>query len=300
MKKTAIITDSAGNLTLAQQKDHDIFVVPLRIEHNGNSYRDGEEITSDEIYERVGKADFKTSLPSPDDVLRLYNHLSDAGYTDAVHICVSSSLSGTYNMVSLLAADTVNIKVHPVDSKTISIPQGIMAMECAMCLNDTKNTRLAVSHMMEVRDQMGVYFFVDSLEQLQKSGRIGKVEMLVGTTLNIKPVFTVSEAGKLVVVDKVRGCQRAISVILDRLHKRFPSSQVHTAVAFGAGEQEAIKLNLRGNEVLRAIDSFVTQATPVLGIHTGPSLLGIMAYEGSWLDAREKTLEIPLLKTHTI
>lgn len=282
MKKVAIVTDSACNLSAIQLEQHGIYEIPLRLNYRGKEFRDGVDITVDEVYALQESEHISTSLPSPEDILALYERLAEDGITHVIHICVSSALSGTYNTVSLLAKCVEGIHVYPIDSRTISLPQGLMVMECAQCLQDTGDIDTAIKHALKVRENMEARFCVSNLEQLYKSGRLGRLDMLVGTTLQIRPILTINREGALASAEKVRGFQRASETMIRHLFEQFGNEPVHTALVYGNSVVEAEKLRQKGLGALHVCDFCMSQVTPILGVHTGPSILGFVAYTGGW------------------
>jgi len=275
----ALITDSASDLTQEQRKQYNIFSVPLRIVYKFGEYRDGIEISPSEVYARMPGEVPSTSLPLPDDVSALYDQLADEGYTHAVHICISSGLSGTYNMVRLLAAEHPRLNVEVVDSKILSMGEGMLVLECAKVLQETGNIALAVERVRQLREGMLGTFIIRTLEYLRKGGRIGLVESVLGSMLNLKPVIFVNDDGIYQTLAKARGFSGARTALLDEFKRRYGDRPVHISVVHGEGQEEAESLLEAAKGVLNAVSGFVAQVSPVLGAHTGPSLLGLIAYE---------------------
>ena len=111
IRKTAIVTDSACDLENSLLEKYHIKFVPLRLVYQGGEVRDRLEVSAEQVYDMLSREIPKTSLPLPEDVLRVYDELADEGYTDAVHISISSGLSGTYNMVRILAGEEKMLEV---------------------------------------------------------------------------------------------------------------------------------------------------------------------------------------------
>ena len=130
----ALVTDTACDLLDEQLAQYDIRLVSLRVVTSEGEFRDRVEIGSEQVYELLKTELPKTSLPLPEDVTALYRQLKSEGATRILHICMSGSLSGTYNMVSILADETDDLHVDVVDAQTLSCGTGLLVLEAAECL----------------------------------------------------------------------------------------------------------------------------------------------------------------------
>ena len=133
-ERVALVTDTACDLPQDVLDRHDIRLVSLRVVTTQGEFRDRTEINADQVYEIMKVELPKTSLPLPEDVSALYRQLKAEGATRILHVCMSGSLSGTYNMVSILADETDDIHVDVVDAQTLSCGTGLLVLEAAECL----------------------------------------------------------------------------------------------------------------------------------------------------------------------
>ncbi|MDR3050594.1 MAG: DegV family protein [Oscillospiraceae bacterium] len=277
--KIALVTDSAASLDEAQRRAYDIRVVPLRVIYRQGEYRDGVDITPDQVYARMRSEIPTTSLPLPGDVVALYTELAAAGYTHIIHICISSGLSGTYNMVRAVAAEFPHLTIEVVDSRILSIAQGVLALSCGKLLAEGASFAEAVAHVYTVRKGMLGMFVLRTLEYLRKGGRIGLVEGVMGTVLQLKPIIFVNDDGVYETLAKARGFGNALDTLLQAAKKRFADKLVRVAVVYGDRADEAQALLERAHQTLNTLEGFISQVSPVLGVHTGPSLLGLIVYD---------------------
>ena len=195
-RKVVIVTDSSCDLSDEQLEAFGIRMISLRITCQKAEYRDRVEISQDELYALMETELPKTSLPIPDDVAKLYDELAEEGATDVLHLCISSGLSGTYNMVRMLAEDyqdRMNIRV--IDSKTLSGGLGQMVLEAAKALQNGASPDEAVEIAQKVRKNQLCVFVIKTLEYLRKGGRIGLVEGVLGSILQLKPIIFVNDDG---------------------------------------------------------------------------------------------------------
>ena len=193
MKKVALVTDSTADLTEETIKEFDIHVIPLKVRFTDREYIDGE-LSSNEFYQQLAQASFlpKTSQPSPEEFKKVYRTLL-ADYEEIVSIHLSSGLSGTVN-AARLGKEGLKGKIHIVDSKCISLGTGLLVLEAGEQIkNGLKGTEV-VKKLATVRRNIETSYRQHS-GILQKGGRIGKVNGLVGSLLNIKPIIRVGEDG---------------------------------------------------------------------------------------------------------
>lgn len=276
--KTVMITDSSCDLSGEQLSEYDIRMISLRVVCQKAEYRDRVDIGPDELYALMEKELPKTSLPLPEDVSALYDTLVSEGVTDIVHLCISSNLSGTYNMVRMIAEDyqdRMNIRV--VDSQTLSTGLGMMVLTAARALEEGLTPEEAIQKALGVRHSQLGMFVIRTLEFLRKGGRIGLVEGVVGSILQIKPIIFVNDDGIYETLAKARGYKAAVDTMVGEAVKKFGQAKVSLSVVHGRALEEAQELLERLKGVLNIVDSFISPVSPVLAIHTGPGLLGIVA-----------------------
>ena len=276
-KKIAIVTDSACDLPDSILQKYDIRFISLRMVCRGGEYRDRREITDEEIYAMLDTELPKTSLPLFEDMEATYDALADEGYTDVIHLCISSGLSGTFNAVAMFATEYTRLNVHVFDTKTLSMQQGIIVLLCARMLKHSQDIDEILAYAQKLRDNSAGYFIVRTLEYLRKGGRIGLVEGVLGTVLQLKPIIWVNDDGIYETVAKVRGHGHAVDTLIKECQKRFEKAKVMLAVVHGSAQADAEKLLDRLKGVLNIEESFLGTVSPVLGIHTGPGLLAVIA-----------------------
>lgn len=278
-QKTAIVTDSTCDLSDELLKQHNIRMVSLRIICQNAEYKDRVDLSPDQIYDLMDKELPKTSLPLPEDLHALYDQLLKEGYTDVVHLCISSGLSGTWNMIRVLAEDykgRLNIRV--VDSKTLSTGLGQMALAASRAVEEGATADQAVLAAKKVRSSQLGMFVIRTLEYLRKGGRIGLVEGVVGNLLQIKPIIFVNNEGIYETLAKARGYKAAVETMIQEIVKRFGKKTVHLSIVHGQAPEEAQNLLERLKQALNVATNMIAPVSPVLAIHTGRGLLGIIAY----------------------
>lgn len=274
MKKIALVTDSTADLDTALKKEHDVHIVPLKVNFGMDEFLDSD-LSGDEFYQRLSVADQlpKTSQPSPETFNQLYPRLLQE-YSEIISIHLSSGLSGTINAASL-AADNFKGKIHLFDSKTISLGLGLLVIEAAKLIREGLEMSHIEEKLTKARHNIETLFTVNTLEFLQKGGRIGKVQSLVGSILNIKPLVRVGDDGIYHTYGRDRSQEKALKSIVqafkDLARGRKP---IRMAIAHGAAYQAGLYLKEMMEQAMEIPTTLFTQVGPVIGVHTGPGTIG--------------------------
>ena len=280
ISKIALVTDSSCDLSQEMLDLHHIHMIPLRVISSKGEFRDRMEISEHEMYALMEQELPKTSLPFYEDVVALYTSLRAEGTTHVIHVSISSGLSGTYGMVQMATkAFEEDMQIALIDSRTISTGVGMMILAAAEALENACSFEKVIEKIMTVREsQLGV-FIIKTLEFLRKGGRIGLVEGVIGTILQLKPVIFVNPDGVYQTLTKARGYKNALDAMVREVAARFGQRKICLSVVHGAAAVEAQKLLDRLKELLNVAESFIGSVSPVLAVHTGPGLLGIVAHE---------------------
>ena len=278
-ENVALVTDSYCDLDDELLAKYDIRVVCLRLSTSQGEFRDRLEISQDELYEVLKTELPKTSLPLPEDVSDLYRQLRSEGCDRILHISISSGLSGTFNMVRMIADDFAPMPIHVVDSKTLSCGLGLLVLTAAEALQAGQTVEEVVDLVERTRTTQLGTFVIRTLEYLRKGGRIGLVEGVVGSLLQIKPVIFVNDDGVYQTLAKGRGFSKALGAMSEEFFRRYAGKPVRLAIVHGNAREEALKLRDQFMEHLHAVSCMVCPVSPCLAIHTGPGLLGAIVQE---------------------
>jgi DegV family protein with EDD domain len=274
-----IVTDSTADIPPALAAELGITVVPLQVHFGNQSYRDGVDITPSEFYQRLRVSSElpKTSQPSVGAFEEAYERLC-AETDEILSIHISSSLSGTYG-AALLARDSVRNRctVEVLDSRLVSLGLGIVAMDCARLAKKGMGLRELTHHAKRMCPNVHITFMVETLEYLQRGGRIGRAQAFLGSLVNIKPLLKIEE-GEVRPVEKVRTRSKALDRLVEFV-ELFPKIE-QLGLIYSTTPEDA-ELVLRRIEALvpreRAI---ISQVGPVVGTYTGPGVLGLVVSQG--------------------
>ena len=276
-QKIAILVDSGTDVPPEFVKEHNIFVAPLKIIYKDGEYEDRLDITPQEIYDRLETEIPTTSLPSTERVISLFDRMVEQGYDTVLIITISSGLSGTHNMIRMLAEQYGKLAYHMVDTKNIGIGAGQQAMLAAELIANGEELDSILSKLDTSIRQSRIFFCLDTLEYLAKGGRIGKVSALLGSLLKMRPVITCNPEGIYETVAKVRGSAQALSKAISLAaaeagkHLRYS-----IAVAHGSAVEEANRVMEELKRLVPKGVSYIrTDISPALSVHTGPGIIGI-------------------------
>jgi len=275
------VTDTVSCLPDEIMHRYDVIVVPLEIVHRGKIFRDGIDITSAQFYEilATSKELPSTSAPPPEVFKEIYDRLTKQGH-DILVICPSTKLTHVYES-ALIAANMMKeihpgIKLHVMDSGTAAGAQGLVvyAAAAAAFSGDDLSTVLALAQ--EAMRGVHVIVCLDTLDYLARSGRVPSLIAKANTFLKIKPIIELLPLGKGVVpVSRVRTRLRAIDKVIEILRKRSGGNALKVIVQHTNAEQDANMLAKRIQSELMCNELYIKDFTPVMGVHTGPGLLGV-------------------------
>jgi DegV family protein with EDD domain len=251
-------------------------------------YGEGEDDIAETIAVALASGQaVKTSRPSPGQFEQAYRAALERGFEAVVSIHISGELSGTADSARL-AASRVGIPVEVVDSRTVGMAQGMgvqSAVEAAAVGLSAAEVRASAEERLA---HTKVYFYVPSLEQLRRGGRIGAAASLLGTMFSIKPLLGV-EDGRIVPVEKVRSAARAVArleeLVAADVGKR-PAGQARLALHHFGNAGEAEQLARRLSASLTGIPPVQISSLPaVLAAHAGLGVLAVIVGEGSDTEA---------------
>ncbi|AAM24709.1 MAG: DegV domain-containing protein [Caldanaerobacter subterraneus] len=279
MEKIAIVTDSLSDIPEDLIKTYGIFVVPLTINIDGKSYKDGVDIKKEEFYKllREGKMP-TTTQASPVEFMEVFEDLLKS-FDYVIAIILTSKFSGTYQS-AVIARDMVDKnRIEVIDSRHFTLGNGMLVLKAARMAVEGASKEEIVSTVYETIPRIRGIMVFDSLDYLYRGGRLSRTQSIIGGILNVKPILT-NEDGELKVIDKVRGQKKAIRWIIDYMKNTgidFAEREVgliHTDKEEFLNEIEAA---LRSElEITRFIRS---QAGCGIGTHAGPDAAGVFFEE---------------------
>ncbi len=274
-----IVVDSTVDL-IPQIKDR-FAVVPLTVHFGEEEYIDGVTIDHKTFYEKLIESDVlpSTSQATPAAFAKVYEEVAAAG-DSAVVITLSSKLSGTYQSAVIAAEDYDNIYV--VDSNSAAIGSGILA-ELALQMVDSGMDAAAIAERLtEEREKICLIALVDTLEYLQRGGRLSKMAAFAGGLLSIKPVITLQD-GAIAVLGKARGSKQGNNLLVTEIEKAGGVDFSKPVLLGYTGLTDVLlQKYIEDSEMLWKFgtdDLHTTVVGSVIGTHAGPGAIAVTFFK---------------------
>jgi DegV family protein with EDD domain len=283
MPKIAIITDTDSSLSPSLAARYDIQLVPIKIQFGSESFDTGVDIDDRQLFQRVdseGKLP-KTAAPAPGLFVAAYQKAFDAGAEQIICITISSEVSAVCTAANTACQEFQGREIHVVDSRTMSMGQGFMAITAAEMAENGASCQEILTAINDVRDRSILFGALATVKYLAMSGRVGQVAAGLASILNIRPILTVKE-GKLVLLERIR---------TQRLSWERLISLVESAAGGKAIERIAFFHVTAEADTARFIEQFkqriscppevlTVELTPGLSVHTGAGIVGVVVILG--------------------
>ena len=276
-----LIIDAGCDLSQAQAQDLGVILVPMTVHFGDEEYRSGIDLTHEEFYNKLAKSKElpTTSQPTPYHFEQVFQQVKDSG-NEAVVLCVSSSLSGTFQSATIAAADFSDC-IYVVDTRAVSIAQKIL-LDYAISLKKHGACAKEIAAELEKKKaDVCAYGAVDTLEYLMKGGRLSKAAGAVGSVLGIRPILYLSN-GELAVAGKARGPKAAITMTHNLIAEVGIDYSMPVGIGYTGNDASVIDpyLNAR-NSVWSGYDVPVYNVGSTVGTHTGPGLFIVAFFKKS-------------------
>ncbi|RPH60837.1 MAG: DegV family protein [Chloroflexi bacterium] len=267
-----IVTDSTCDLPPAIIEELGITVVPLYIHVGEQAFLDGVDLSRAEFYERLPnfRPFPKTAAPSAQVFRGIYERLAAEGATEILSIHISVSLSGTLDIARAAAAETKVVPVTVFDSQQLSLGLGFLVAEAARLAAAGRSMTEILSVLEEKTRRTHVIAALDTLDYLERSGRMNVVVSRLGKLLRIKPLLKMN-SGKPT-AERVRTSRRAEQRLIELLTELAPLEKI--ALVHASATQKAEALRQKVLHLLPAGEVLSVEITPVLGAHLGPGAVG--------------------------
>jgi DegV family protein with EDD domain len=272
-----IVTDSAADMPVAEMAALGVTTAPLWIQFPEGEV-DSAEITADRFYDRLEAmrpALPTTAQPSAGAFAEIYRKLAQED-KDVLSIHISSGLSGTVNAARLGAEQVKGqANVTVLDTLTLSGGERFMVLAAALMARKGWGLDAIQARLKELRARTEVFFTLETVEYLARGGRIGRVQALAGALLHIKPIIGVDHHdGKYNTVGRSRTMPKALQAIENQLHNVYGDTPLWVSVMHGRFAEQAEVLQRELKQRLNVAKIEVLRIAPVLGVHTGPGIVG--------------------------
>ena len=285
---TAVVCDTTAYLPTELLAARGIETVSLYVSVDGHQERESEISDYAAFYERLraSESGATTSQPSVGDFVSVYEPLLAAG-REIVSVHISAGISGTCEAANqarerLIAEDKGGERIRVFDSRSAAGGMGLSALAAAAAAKAGGDSEMVVARAEQAREELKMWFAVDTLEYLRRGGRIGGAAAWIGSALKIKPILTLEE--EITPVERVRTRARSIERLRDYARQRHESGLDGWVVQHIQDDETASGLIDDGREIFGCEPVFVSEIGAVLGAHVGPGLLGIGSVSTSVLE----------------
>lgn len=277
-KKVAIVTDGASSLSPSQGERYGLRVAPVYVNFGDTSYLAGVNLDAKEFYKllRASQDLPTTAQPTARDFIDLYTELA-AEVEEIVTVVISEHMSATLQSALMANEQFKQIPVHVIDSGSVSLGLGMMAIAASRAAAEGKSAQEVVKLLENIKQNLNVLFTVETLEYLHKGGRIGGATAFLGTTLSIKPILYV-EGGRIEPLERARTSKRAMARLIELIERRVGSKETHFAILHCDAEEPARQFGEQLKAKFNCAELDVFEAGPVIGTHAGPGTIGAAFY----------------------
>ena len=271
-----IVIDSTSYLPDEIVRAHDIRVVPLNVHFGADRvYQEGVQLTPGEFYRLLRESPVlpTTSQPSPGQFREVFEALTADGH-QVLCLVISSRLSGTYQSALDARRALPDADITVIDSYSVAAGLGLMALTAAEMAAEGHALDEIVARIEQMKRDIRLYFVVDTLEYLQKGGRIGTASALIGTLLQVKPILAIQD-GIVQPLDKVRSRRKALRRLVEDFEAQVtPGQPVLCMLLHAQAPDEVQALQAEMLQRLNCERVITVEVGAVVGTHTGPGVVG--------------------------
>jgi DegV family protein with EDD domain len=274
MAAIRVVTDSACDLPPALADEHRIEIVPLTIRFGDEELVDRRDLSPKEFWTRMAESPVlpETAAPSAGAFEEAYRRAAAEGADGVVCVTLSSALSATHQAATLAASGVAaEIPVRVVDSKAVTLAQGLVAVEAARMAEQGKGLDDVAGVAEDLAVRTRIYGALDTLENLKKGGRVGGAQALLGSLLSIKPVIELRD-GVVEPESKQRTRAKSLRYLVDKVREH--GAVENLAVLHGEAPDLEEFLDMLGSVFARD-DIIVGDIGAVIGTHAGPRVIGV-------------------------
>lgn len=279
MNPVMILTDSSAYLPADLIANLPIRVLPLTVNWDGQTYRDGIDIGAEEFYTRLSKSSTlpTTSQIPAGEIDAELKRLLGEGY-DVLVMLISSGISSTYASAASAVQNHPPERVALIDTLLVSMALGFQVLAAARLAKAGGSLAACKARAEQAYREIGVYFTVDTLKYLAAGGRIGTARRLLGSALMVKPMLVIRD-GKIELVESVVSRRKAIRRLVELVEEGIGGrSPVRISVFHALARETADELMEECRQRFNPIEIVLSEVSPVIGSHVGPGTLAI-AYQ---------------------
>lgn len=274
--KIAIVTDSTICPTKEQQEKYQFEIVPVNVLFEGKVYRDWVDLTPFQAYQFLDKnpEDWATSAPSPGDFLAAYKRVVKKGQKKILCLTLSQKLSATYNSARMAKESAKkelpvpDIKIEVIDTQTVGAGETLLCLTAARATEESKDFEEIIQLIERLKKKVRVYFLLETIRYIYRSGRIPEVASKIGALLPLKPILKVSD-GSVHFAGATTSKSKSINKVLKILKENWDETLPDLCLMHADCLSEAEGLKQKIQKIFPLAKIFITEFSPITGYATG-------------------------------
>ena len=278
--KTAVVTDTASYLTPEQIKKYNVTVLPITVILGKNQYKETEELTDDKFYDYLrNEPELPTTAQvSMGQIQEAYDRLVAEGYDTIISIHLSLGITSFMDNLRMFVQSYDKAKVYPFDSMAASAAEADLVMLAGKLAQENVAPDAIVEKLKDLRDSTDIYFAVNDLKHLSRTGRLSNRSAIIGSLLDVKPLLTFKD-GKIFAIAKERTMHRAfrmISLKIQKYSEAHPDWKIHITVVDSNNREMLEKWATNFQENFPDARVSKSHLGPAISVHTGEKTMGVV------------------------
>ena len=269
-----IMTDSTCDISKEDQSLLHVEIIPLTVQFDGISYRDGIDITNEQFYDKLDRCEQlpTTSQITPQTFADAFQRHLNAG-DEVVGIFISSEISGTYNSACVAKQILDSDHLHIVDSRSATMSLALLVFEAAKHRDSGHSAKQIAEYITALSHKVRFFTVINTLKYLRKGGRIPATTAIIGEVLGMKPIVSIMK-GTIHTIGKARGMQAALNSILQKILNDLPDLRYKVVFAHSCSPALLEKAVNRFQKPLQLVDYLTCSVGSVIGTYAGRGAVG--------------------------
>lgn len=278
--KIAVVTDTASYLTPAQIKKYNITVLPITVILGNKQYKETEELTDEKFYDYLrNEPELPTTAQvSMGQIQEAYDRLVEEGYDTIISIHLSLGITSFMDNLRMFVKSYDKAKVYPFDSMAASAAEADLVMLAGSLAQKNTDPEEIISELETLRDSTDIYFAVNDLKHLSRTGRLSNHSAIIGSLLDVKPLLTFKD-GKIFAIGKERTMNRAFKQISTQIKKctdEHPDWNLHITVVDSNNREMLDKWSTAFQDNFPEARVSTSHLGPAISVHTGEKTMGVV------------------------
>lgn len=280
MDNIAIVTDTTADIPEDLARENNITVIPLYVGYEGKSYKEGEEISNQDVYNKLESGiKVNTSSPPAAEFVNLYDNLVNNEKKTLIYsIHLSSKLSGTVNCANQAKKYFPNTKIKVIDSKNVTISLGLIVLEAARAARKGLSEE-EIDQLIDILIENSKFFgAIENFEYLFRGGRAPFLGKFFSLATKLKPILTIGKDGKVKLKKFTRSKKNATTELYKQAKKAAsPIYGNEIGIFYGSDKNLALELEkmIRDDKDIKLDELILTEITTIMSAHTGPGIWGV-------------------------